>query len=860
MRVACAAKNCKYSLENEDSSRVIFINFPNDDTSKIWAHHCGRTDLLIKSNEELHLNYCICSHHIEDRYYISKREPIIIEQCAVPTLFDSDLSVGKDPENMFDRADSVALAYCDMDSEIDQYRDISVRFSNLCRICGEPTTDGIEIFAAKGIELKLKDKIGLHLPITVDVEDLMPQKLCMDCYNKLEVAHSLVQTSLRTDMRLRRFSNIDREPGYDGRFNAVVEECSLEVVEEMCMDEATQPTSLRVSSDKVEEIRPTEQVAAELSQLESKARRKSNFENSARNEMHSELSNLIDSYEEENKNVDYTENVEAGREINETASGISCLVCKDSFKTREIFENHKILCDEVDVILVQSQKEMSSNINSKEMEILDFEFVSKTCNNCEENFETEKLYDEHKISYCKEKHYEISEDLNLNANEDVRISKEELKIVPVESNKKCGHCELVYSSKKELFNHLTECHDGKFLFKCFLCNKSFEKWPSLDVHEATHRIDKPYLCDLCGKRFKHSNNLRGHKRTHLDESKKKRHVCEICATGFRSRFHLREHMNQHDGTKPYSCDKCGKAFFKRIQLRQHKLSHGLNRHVCPICGTTFNRRGNMNTHLKRHNKQLDGTYTCSVCAYRCKSMSELKLHRKTHTEEDIVESIRKNSSDKTIWQCKICNRVFSKRAVLENHERIHRAEKTSVDCEICGKRLASKSSLIYHKKSMHSSERGHVCQYCGDSFVSREARLIHERVHTGERPYVCTICNMQYKCSSNLNQHLKIHSGIRPHECGYCNKRFTRKGALNVHERIHTGVKPFSCETCARTFSQKNDMLKHARTHEPKSMRCEQCNQVFTRKKDILKHVVLHEQKSTVIQEYVQVQQPFTIL
>lgn len=76
------------------------------------------------------------------------------------------------------------------------------------------------------------------------------------------------------------------------------------------------------------------------------------------------------------------------------------------------------------------------------------------------------------------------------------------------------------------------------------------------------------------------------------------------------RFHLGEHMNQHNGNRPYSCEQCGKAFYKRIQLRQHKLSHGSNKHVCPVCDATFNRRGNMNTHMKRHNAV--GAYTCSV--------------------------------------------------------------------------------------------------------------------------------------------------------------------------------------------------------------------------------------------------------
>ncbi|XP_076234285.1 uncharacterized protein LOC143179118 [Calliopsis andreniformis] len=851
MSVVCAAKNCKYSSENEDLTHVVFINFPNDDTSKIWAHHCGREDLLLKSNEELHLNYYICSQHIEDRYYISKTNPIIIDEHAIPTLFDSDVPPQKDSEE----TDGVVLSYCDVDAEINHYGGINIRFPNLCRICGEPSLDGIEIFAEKGIELKLHEKINLHLPITVKVEDLLPQKLCVNCYNKLELAHSLVVMCLRTDMRLRRFLNINEELNYESKYSVIVKKCFLEVNEEMCANEAPQSTSIKLPSSKVE--------GTVISQLQkSISLHKSTFENNVTKEMQSELHTFIESYRAENK--DGTKNeIVANDSVNDVTSNyneIVCFHCKDSFKTQEMFENHKMLCDEEEVI-IQKQKETDSNTNNKESHnegLMNFQFAMKTCGTCQKHFENEKQFMEHKLLYCKsqEEHYQILDKANA-VEEDCNIYKTtpNINTVPsVETSKKCGHCEVIYSSKKELLNHIAKCHGGQPLFKCITCNRSYEKWSGLDVHEATHRLDKPYLCDLCGKSFKHSNNLRGHKRIHLDDSRKKQHVCEICRKAFRSRFHLGEHMNQHNDHKPYSCEKCGKAFYKRIQLRQHRLSHGLNKHVCPVCGAAFNRKGNMNTHLKRHNKG-DGTYACSVCAYRCKSMSELKLHRKKHTEDDIVESIKKKCVDKTIWQCKSCDRIFSTRAMLVNHEHMHSKEGTSVECNICAKKLASKNSLIYHKKSIHSTERPHMCQFCGNSFVSKEARLIHERIHTGERPYVCEICKMEYKCSSNLNQHMKIHSGIKPYKCTYCNKDFTRKGALNVHERTHTGEKPFPCKTCGRTFSQKNDMLKHTKTHDAKSLQCDQCDKTFTKRKDILKHIALHEQINPVVQEYVEVQQ-----
>ncbi|XP_034192718.2 uncharacterized protein LOC117609992 [Osmia lignaria lignaria] len=866
MRIVCAAKNCKYSSINEDSRQIMFINFPNDATSKIWAQHCGRTDLLLKSNEELHLNYYICSHHIEDHYYISKIDPVIIDERAVPTLFGSDFVTEKDARNVFytneetEVTDSAVLSYCDTNVDVDQYHGIGIRFSNLCRICGEPSVDGIEIFATKGIELKLKEKINLHLPVTIDVKDVMPQKLCLNCCNKLDIAHSLIITSLRTDMKLKKFLNINEELNYDNRYNKIVQQCSLEIAEEMCPNEETQTTLIELSSNSMGDSSVNQEITGKLNHLE-----EIHTINNIEDKMQSELNSFIESHNKRNKEDECTNKTMQHYPKNGVINfnKISCIRCNNSFKSQEMFENHKIFCY-VKETTVKEQKEINSNLNSRlrrdsnNVEI-NLECISKeSCNTCHKNFPNEKRLIEHKLSYCtffEEEQYKLSN--KPNANEEQYGTDNDtcdtINITLIEDNKKCGHCDRIFNTKKELLSHITQCHKSRLLLKCIICDRSYEKWSSLDVHEATHRIDKPYLCDLCGKSFKHSNNLRGHKRTHLDDSKKKRHICEICGNAFRSRFHLGEHMNQHNGNKPYPCDKCGKAFYKRIQLRQHTLSHGLNKHICPICGTAFNRKGNMNTHLKRHNNG-NGMYTCSVCTYRCKTMSELKLHRKKHTEQDIIDSIRKKCIDKTIWQCKSCNRIFSTRTVLLNHERTHKKEKMNIECNVCGKKLSSKNSLIYHKRSMHSTERPHMCHYCGGSFLSKEARLIHERIHTGERPYVCKVCNMEYKCSSNLNQHMKIHSGAKPYKCKHCSKCFTRKGALSVHERVHTGEKPFSCDTCGRTFSQKNDMLKHTKAHQSKSLHCEQCNETFTRKNDILKHVTLHEQNNSMIEEYAEVQ------
>ncbi|XP_074104236.1 uncharacterized protein LOC141530807 isoform X2 [Cotesia typhae] len=869
MKVVCAVSTCKYSSKNEDSSDIIFISFPNNEMSTVWAHNCGRPDLLIKSRVELHNNYYICSNHIEDRYFISKTERIILTEGAVPTLFHHQLQLNNDSVSdshyhdlkqytpttsgsnddiinimqlnncindvndcsstnfrdtvynrdlhptschineinsnvsSIDSGNSNLNKYCNININIGQYEDggdgnddIGVRYSSLCRLCGQSINDGIDILSDKQINLKTIDKIRLHLPISIDPSESMPLKMCVDCYDKLEISHSLVITSLQTDIRLRKYLNLPSKNNDEDRYRELISLYEIEINNEMCMD-STVP------------------IVDDLAAITDKDK--------SSNISVAELNNQV------------TENNSTAQVIQVNQTVIQC-PNDTSTKLNDRFKY--VLRSDLNNLLLEPLASLESANNTPNNPVVENNVKSLI-------MENDQQQSQEQISLCSrndkcdivenmfdgEQTFEDTNALynNQNGYPPFRCKKYQ--------ERKCGHCSSSFFNRKDLQNHISEKHSGlQMLFKCGVCDKVYEKWSSLDVHEATHRQDKPYLCDLCGKSFKHSNNLRGHKRTHLDVAKRKRHNCEICGNAFRSRFHLKEHINQHNGDKPYKCEQCGKSFSKRIQLRQHRLSHGLNKHSCPICGVSFNRRANMNAHMKRHAKN-DGMYTCSVCESRFKSMSELKLHRKEHTENDILESIKKKCNDKEIYQCKICSRAFPKRSALLNHERTHNGTQPRVECDICGKKFANKSSLKYHTKSIHSTERPHTCQFCDEAFVTKEARLVHERIHTGERPYVCKICNMQYRCSSNLSQHMKVHSEVRPHTCQQCNKSFTRKGALTIHERTHTSIKLFTCTICDKIFSQKSELIKHVKVHQVhKILSCEYCNQIFYSKTDISKH------------------------
>lgn len=223
-------------------------------------------------------------------------------------------------------------------------------------------------------------------------------------------------------------------------------------------------------------------------------------------------------------------------EIQDGKCNILCSQCQTFYETQEIFKDHKIFCVKnsehkaiCDILQNRKTRDITVNIEPKtespqaeDKKLENKQLINKPeicqsvqpiyCPVCSQMFKTQQDFNKHKH-------------LHGNAVENVALG----------VGKKCGHCKECYHSKKDLLNHIVQSHKGQLLLQCFMCDKMYKKWSGLDIHEATHRLDKPYLCDLCGKSFKHSNFLRCHKRNHLDESKKKSHVCEICKKRFRSR-------------------------------------------------------------------------------------------------------------------------------------------------------------------------------------------------------------------------------------------------------------------------------------------------------------------------------------
>ena len=147
-------------------------------------------------------------------------------------------------------------------------------------------------------------------------------------------------------------------------------------------------------------------------------------------------------------------------------------------------------------------------------------------------------------------------------------------------------------------------------------------------------------------------------------------------------------------------------------------------------------------------------------------------------------------------------------------------KKTSIkvkkfNCATCQKQFTDRWNLANHER-IHTGEAPYVCNMCKKRFKTKYVLKNHERIHTGEVPYECRTCKKTFKTKSNLEIHERIHTGEVPFECKTCKKRFKRKDHLKQHERIHSGEVPFECKTCKKRFNQISALKIHERIHSEK--------------------------------------------
>ena len=135
-------------------------------------------------------------------------------------------------------------------------------------------------------------------------------------------------------------------------------------------------------------------------------------------------------------------------------------------------------------------------------------------------------------------------------------------------------------------------------------------------------------------------------------------------------------------------------------------------HLCPVCGKTFKRTGQLREHFFVHDNEV-AKFTCEYCGRRFVNGQHFRGHLNSHTA--VKES------------CK-CGAKFTHPQSLNRHRKVCPAagveECPVYDCRICFRKFAKRENLKDHMKGKHGDNGSYKCE-CGQVFKWRSTLRTH---------------------------------------------------------------------------------------------------------------------------------------
>ena len=81
----------------------------------------------------------------------------------------------------------------------------------------------------------------------------------------------------------------------------------------------------------------------------------------------------------------------------------------------------------------------------------------------------------------------------------------------------------------------------------------------------------------------------------------------------------------------FSCTFCKMEFPSIYDKLSHMKTCSLKKFSCDHCGKKFFKKGELSSHLKFVSGEI--FFSCKYCEKKCETMSDLKIHWRSHTKE-----------------------------------------------------------------------------------------------------------------------------------------------------------------------------------------------------------------------------------
>lgn len=280
---------------------------------------------------------------------------------------------------------------------------------------------------------------------------------------------------------------------------------------------------------------------------------------------------------------------------------------------------------------------------------------------------------------------------------------------------------------------------------------------------------------------------------------------------------------------------------------------------CDTCGSSFEKCTDLYQHIKSHGK---ARYQCKECDRWFSRRAHLQSHEVIHTGErnfrchrcpnaykssrNLRRHVKSAHLGEKPFVCDLCGKEFSQKTVLEAHHSTHVQER-NYSCEVCQKRFKSskllKLHVTRHVKGAQTRQESEPleCDVCHKQYSSKMSLKNHKQIHSDTK-IACTFCGKNFKIMAHLKVHLRSHTKEQPYECNLCHKKFGYETSLKTHRLVHSNERPYKCDLCDVAFRQLNHLKAHKFLHSgEKPFECTVCKKSFALRGNLTIHMRIHD-------------------
>lgn len=392
--------------------------------------------------------------------------------------------------------------------------------------------------------------------------------------------------------------------------------------------------------------------------------------------------------------------------------------------------------------------------------------------------------------------------------------------------------------------------EGPIEIHCEWCPKQFNNRRAYASHvDYMHSL---VTCEICEEEekasFRSKTDLYNHcKEKHPDHPDL---LCtfEKCRRLLRTKIDLEKHMRDHKNRdNPPTCEYCADIFKGRKKLRIHMLhqhrSEESRRYICGVCVKVHDDTEKLIAHAyEMHSKIMERDFVCKICAKQYNCIAKVLDHHK-------------NTHDSRYKPCKICLRIFTDQALLDEHLQQHAVGDRSVNndlvtdhqCALCMETFDSVVLLHEHVKEHHPNLRENSCLICGKKYQSIYTCYDHMENKHGGTYLTCRKCLMLFTDKDEKALHMMTH-GIQEEvdllTCTLCRTRNDSEEALENHikeahsELFEELADRNMCLICSKVLKYKYSIFCHVEKNHPNNYCCRVCLMIYKEKEKLDDHAL----------------------